>query len=829
MRSPLPPHPTVDSPMPFSQGHAYRAAAGWDEMVTPNGHVKSGWEVLAPALAPTQMSNLVERQEAARRMLADQGATFNVYSDVGAASRPWQLDVVPVVVKHDEWLSVAAGIEQRARVLEAFLADMYGPQNLLRDGVIPPALVQSNPAFLQVARGIQPVGGRFLIGYACDLLRGPDGLWRVLRDQTQSTAGLGQVLENRVVSAGLWPSEFSASRIERLGVFYELERHALRGLVPARGDGPNVVVLSPGFRDPAYFEHAYKARTLGFPLVEGADLTVRERRVYLKTLDGLRQVDVIVRRIPDYCADPLETWTKSLVGVPGLAEAWRSGNVALANGLGSGLAESPALLPFMPGLCRAILGEPLKLPFVETWWLGQSAVMREVLANVSRYLIYRTGDHSRREAIHVAKLDQSERQILVEAIRAHPHAYVAQRGLPASTTPAMDGQRLVPRPFVWRTFALVGAEQSIVLRGGLARMGDPDQAPGLWNPQGGLTKDVWVVASGEVTGPTISAQSAIHAAPVTGVDRPAAEVPSRIAEQLFWLGRYAERLEQSTRMLRSAIRRLTGEGLEGGDAELGACLALMRHPNLLPLTPKPKAKDFRQKLAAMVTNPKVEDGLPWLFQRLRYNAAGARDRLSDDTWRLFARFDEGHPAEGTISVGSLLQGLDTLILRLAAFSGMQAENMTRGHGWRFLEVGRRVERCRVLVALLSSAEDNNPDDRALLDPLLEIGDSTMTYRRRHFSSPRWLPVIELLTNDPNNPRSLASQVAIIAAQVPNLPGKPDSGLLPQLRATVHSMTALIPHRTGKIQPMADEMTKHIESFSDLLTQHYFSHAVRRVF
>ncbi|MFM7179899.1 MAG: circularly permuted type 2 ATP-grasp protein [Verrucomicrobiales bacterium] len=821
----VPPRHPSDAP---SAGHpAYRAHGGRDELFDAKARPFAHWETMLPWFESGGLPGLVERQTAADRMLADQGATINVYSDVGA-TRPWEFDVVPLLVSPQEWEKVQAGVEQRAVLLEALLADLHGPCQLLADGVLPPALVHSNPEYLPSARAVFPTGGHHLSMVACDLLRGSDGLWRVLRDYSGQPAGLGQVVENRSITSALFPAEFNSAEIGLLGSFFEMERHALRALAPPRRDGPTVVVLSPGFTHPAYFEHAYKARLLGFPLVEGADLTVRERRLFLKTLDGLRPVDVVLRRIPGRECDPLELWTSSFSGVAGLIEAWRSGNVAIANAPGSGLAGSPAFMPFLPGVCRALLGEDLKLPFVETWWLGQPGVLGKVTSQIGHYCILPVASNSGAVSVRAGKLDAAGKRELIARIREQPHAWVAQKEIQASTAPTLEGRKLVARPFVWRAFALAGGRQAVALRGGLARIGDPVQPPGMWAEAGGLTKDIWIPAPGARGGVSLAESATTSGTPIVAHHRPASEVPSRIGEQLFWLGRYAERLESTTRMLRAGLRRHIGEGFADGHRGFDACIALIRGEGLLAALPPANAPEMLEQLLAHGFDPAVEDGLPWLLQRLRVNAAGARDRLSDDTWRLFSRFGEG--LEVSVRTPALLaQALDNLILHLAAFSGMQAENMTRGHGWRFLEIGRRAERCLFLAALLESARRAGPDQRAILEALLEIGDSSMTYRRRHYSAPRWDAVVDLLVRDATNPRSIARQVAVLKEETLHLPGDPTKGYLPELRELTDEMTRMPATSESSADELFPAVVSSIGVYSNRLTEHYFSHASRRVF
>jgi uncharacterized circularly permuted ATP-grasp superfamily protein/uncharacterized alpha-E superfamily protein len=801
------------------------AARAHDECTGADGRVRAAWRGLAGALLARPAAALGALQRAADGLLAEQGATFNAFSDAGGAARPWQIDVIPLAVAAAEWQAVAAGVAQRMRLLEAVLADIHGPARFQRDGLLPPALVHANTDFLPLARGISPPGGRHLATYACDLARGPDGRWLVLRDHAQAPAGLGQALENRAITGSLLAADADTHGIPGPARFLERERDAVRALAAHRGEGASVVLLTPGFRSPAYFEHAFLARALGFPLVEGADLTVRERRVFLKTLDGLRPVDVILRRIDEHAADPLEMWTDSLAGVAGLAEAWRSGHVALANGLGTGLAESPALAPILPALCRAALGADLQLASPATLWLGRPADRAAVLRDPSGWLFLPASPRAPAAAARPARLSAPERRRLLEAVAAAPHAWVAQAPLAASTAPCVANRRIANRPVIWRVFASAGPDGPEVLPGGLALVGPPGQPPALWPRGGGTTKDVWIIGlppAAAMPPPALAAGR-----PAAAGRNPATEVPGRIGEQLFWLGRYAERTELATRLLRAALRRLSG----GSRDEFDACLVLLAGSELVAAPPAADAPDALARLAALAGDPAAADGLPALVARMQANAAAARDRLSDDTWRLIAGFAAELPPAAAAAPGPLLQALDTLVLRLAALAGMQAENMTRGHGWRFLEIGRRLERLNLTAALLATAAANNPDRPALLDPLLEACDSSMTYRRRHWSRPCWPETLDLLAADRANPRALASQTAVLAAEVAQLPGHPEAGLLPDLRALAGRLDALPGTRPAAAGagPFATGLRREAERFGDLLASHYFTHAVRRVF
>jgi len=791
----------------------------WDEMTDRTGGTRPAWRELARAMGrwtPDDRAGLVT---AAERLLEDLGATYNVYTDAGGAGRPFRADPLPLLIDPAEWRRVAAGLQQRSRLLEAVMADVYGPQRLLKEGLLSPDLVHANPDFLPGVRGFQPPGGKYLLASGFDLIRDPWGHWSVLRDHARIPGGLSQTLESRSVSANVLPAEFENSHVARISPFFGTERDILRDMAPVRNEAPLVVLLTPGFRHPWYFEHAFKARALGIPLVESGDLTVRERRLYLKTLSGLRRVDAVACRLEDNGFDPLEAGSDGSDGVPGLMEAWRSGNVALGNAPGSGFAGSRALMPFLPGICRALFDEDLLLPFVETWWLGQKHVCRKILGDLKNYIIFPAFGNEAGLPLRPASLSAAERQNWADRIAARPFAYVAQRDLPVGTAPVLEGRSLKTRPICWRSFSMHTAEGPVMLKGGLALHAKNGLVSTGWEREELVAKDVWVPEDPREA----------QAAPIQTTaprDQSGADVPSRIAEQLFWVGRYAERIEFATRLLRTTTRRLTEETTSGHDMQLVVCQSLLTQFHLLP--ERTPSGALLTALAGQIHSPADNTGLHGLVRALMWNAASARDRLSDDTWRLFNRLESvlaGKPP--TTNASSLVHKLDALVLHLAAFAGMQAENMTRGQGWRFLEIGRRIERALGVLNLLERAAAAPDRDESATEPLLETCDSAMTYRRRHLSRPRWDPVVDLLLADVSNPRSVAYQIHVIARESSSFPGIPEFGLFPRIRKRIKKLAATF-QPGGEIPPLA-ELTRDLSQLADWLTQHYFSHSVRRVY
>jgi uncharacterized circularly permuted ATP-grasp superfamily protein/uncharacterized alpha-E superfamily protein len=782
---------------------------------------------------------LASRWENGRRIIREHDVTYNVYGDPQGMDRPWGLDLVPLLISAEDWAHIEAGLIQRSRLFNLIIADLYGGgQRLLRHGFMPPQLVYANPGFLRPCRGIAPVRNVFLHLHACDLARSTDGNWWVLADRTQAPSGAGYALENRTVISRVLPEEIRDHNVRRLAGFFRAERDMLFNLAPADRDKPSVVLLTPGPHNETYFEHAYLARHLGFPLVEGADLSVRGQRVFLKTLEGLQPVDVILRRVDDSFCDPLELRSESFLGVAGLVEATRAGNVTLANALGAGLMESPAFLAFLPGLCRHLLGEELRLPSVATWWCGQGGELRYVLDHLEELVVKPAFGPPARQPWFGGRLSRAERTQLAAMIRARSREFIGQERVVLSRAPTWADHRFEPRSIVVRAYVANDGVTFAVLPGGLTRVSRTVEDPVVSMQSGGDSKDTWVIGNGM--------PFSLEAASVTGeprsADRVQAGVPSRAADNLFWLGRYTERLEQMLRTLSCVLGRLSDEAMREGSAELTALGGLMTNLDLLPspLGAGFSGRDLQQQVLQLVYKPDIKGSVRELLGRIRFIASAVRDRFSGDTWRILGRLDaDARSRPGRLPLASALTLIHNLVLDLAAFNGMEMENMTRGHGWRFLDVGRRVERGQRIVKLLHSAPGIAAPLANVLEPVLEIADSVMTYRRRHFAEARLVEVLELLLRDETNPRSLAFQVDQLrdhAAALPCAPNSSDTqgeqGHAQALAVALGSvdLSALVAggESYAPLLEWLDQRSSELDAFSDELNSRYFSHTVPRV-
>lgn len=822
----------------------------FDELIGPDGRVRPQWQGPLRAIQAMGEADRRHARELATRALRENGVTTVAPGDARSTERPWALDLFPQVIEASEWLTLECGLKQRARLLDAIVADLYGEQRLLRDGLLPPALVYGNPQFLRPCHGIAPPGGRHLHFLAFDLARAPDGSWRILADRTQAPSGVGFALENRVIASRCLPELFAQSNVRRLAAFFRDFSENLLGL--SRRDDALAVVLSPGPGQATYFEHAYLARYLGYTIVEGSDLTVRDQGLFLKTIEGLKPVDVVLRRIGSEHCDPLELQTESLLGVPGLLQAAREGQVAIANALGSGVAETPALLGFLPAVCQALLGEALRLPSAVTWWGGDPQARARLLERPGDLLIRRLADAGSllapaSDGILAGALDETSWQALESEIRERGHGIVGQEILPPSTTPVWSEEGgLVPAPMTLRVYVTASGDDYLVMPGGLTRVSLDGATRAPWLETGDLGKDTWVLSDG----PAESFSLLKQAQQDRRVRRRVRDLPSRAADNLFWLGRYVERSEEAVRLLRSLVSRLCGDSASADPLPLERVVALLVAQKHLSArrarrTVEGGFQAVERELWTILFDPDCPDGLARILDNARRTAGLVRERLSMDSWQIVEALTE-IPERWRLSPGQELDDalhlLREMIQHLAAINGMVMENMTRGFGWRFLDMGRRIERVRNGAKLLRDlTARGDPDRDGSLDLLLELADSTMTYRTRYMARPHLPAVLDLLLADEGNPRSVLFQLATLdehLAALPKLDARP--GPSPAQKTVVGLRTEVLladvaklagARRDSGLRADLDRLLRRLdqsmEGLSDLVAQGYFSHSLPR--
>lgn len=759
---------------------------------TNGARMTEAWSGFFDELGDQTAAEMDQRSAQLARQVRDNGITYNVYADENGPQRPWSLDLFPLIIEPDDWQHIEQGVLQRVRLLERVMADVYGPQYLLQSGFLPPALVQGHPGYLRAMHGVKPTGGRYLHIAAFDMTRGPDGNWWLVGQRTQAPSGLGYLLENRLAISAQFNNAFDKLKVQRLAGTYRALMDSLHASSPMGADA-HLALLTPGPYNETYFEHAYLARYLGLTLVEGSDLLVRDERLYLKTLKGLVPVHGLLKRVDDEYLDPLELRADSTLGVPGLLQAIRAGNVLVANTPGSAFLESPALLGFLPALSRHLFDEELCLPALPTWWCGENSAMFDALRRLQDCVIKPTYPGSSSHASFDAVLGERQtRQALDQwagRIVQQPQEHTVQAYMPFSQMPTWQSARsdgvtgqpgLVARSVVLRVFAVADAAQGWrVLPGGLARVAGSNQDVTSMQ-RGGSSADVWTLTTGEVDHTTLLHP---HLTPESLMQRKRL-VTSRAAESLFWLGRYTERTENALRLARLTLDCLHGE--DPSNAPLLTWLGQMATANTLVLpdvpTPLQAPRVFERALIDSLGSTRNATSVGFYLRALKMAASSVRERLSQEHWRiitraeeaLFARFAE-HRQRGNCPTQQAMQILKDTSDHMAAITGAQTDRMTRDDGWRLLSIGRHIER----LGFLSSALNLALRCKALetdsgFDAVIELFDNAITFHAQFQQSRDMAALIDLLVIDRDNPRSVSWVAHTLRGRLAKLAGsEPD--------------------------------------------------------
>lgn len=788
----------------------------YDELVDAEGRVRAHWRPFLEALERLGREEIARRADAATRRVHEAGVYYRAYDR--DADLAWPLSSTPVIIDAADWRTIEAGLIQRARLLEIALSDFYGAQHLLADGEVPAAVVTGSPEFLRPLVRATPAGGRHLRFYAADLGRAPDGRWWVLADRTQAPSGAGYALGNRIALSRTLPETMHDLDVRRLASFFQ----AFRGTLTARSapDSAGVCLLTPGPYNETYYEHAYLARYLGFLLVEGEDLAVRNGSVYLRTVAGLKKVDTILRRLDADFADPLALNPASQLGAPGLADAARRGAVMFANALGSGLVESRALMAFWPKLARTLLGEDLLLPNVATWWCGDDAVRDEVAARFEDFAIapaFAAGVGAfQHGAINGGQMSDAERARTLERMRLRGGDFVGQELVKLSSTPVLANGGFEPRPFQLRVFLAATEDGWTVMPGGFVRVSSRADPLAINMQRGGLAADAWVLSEGPE-----GYSSLLPSTASPELRRSIGALTTRTAENMFWLGRYLERADSSLRL----VRALASRASERDPDAVAVTDKLMDALVFWGASPEQEEDDETERSAVAVARDAMRSsdlfGAPPVLARRALNAASAiRDQLSPDAWRIIKGLDR-QMAEGIDAPFiDTLDRAERALRELAAFSGYAHENMTRTTGWAILDIGRRVER-GMTVARFMSRFGVGATTPAALEALLELCDSQITYARRYFVTASPAAVADLLVFDEDNPRACAFQAARLRMLLDDLPESARADAAKTFRESIvqleASMTGTPPSRIdGDFLFRLDQAFLTVaSSFSDL--------------
>jgi uncharacterized circularly permuted ATP-grasp superfamily protein/uncharacterized alpha-E superfamily protein len=787
-----------------------------DEYIAQDGTPREVWSRFFEAFSALTPADIERRFGAADRHLREAGVTYRAPGD--AADKLWPLSHLPLLIGEAEWQELCQAIVQRAELLELVLNDLYGEGRLVAEGAIPAAAIAGSTEYLRAVCGVRPPGGRYLNLYAADIGRGPDGGWWVLNDRTQAPSGAGYALENRLVLSRAFASLYKSMNVERVAPFFEAFRESLRA--SADRDEPRIGLLTPGQFSETYFEHATLARYLGFLLVEGDDLAVSGDRIHIRTVAGLKRLDVLLRRVDSNSLDPLELDASSHFGVPGLIDVIRKNGVVVANMPGSGVMEARALLGFLPGLSRHFFSEELKIPHIATWWCGQKSAREQVLSRLDDFAI--EGAYVRgvpgfpgNGPVLASELSASERDRLRSAIEHRGIDFVGQELVRLSTTPVWDQGRIVPRPFVLRVFAAATQDGWTVMPGGFCRIADQLDARAVSMGEGTRAADVWVICDKAVSTTTLlPAPDSVRIRRVAGV------LPSRAADNLFWLGRYLERAEATLRLVRAlglhrdhsraatsqhSVERIARLLVAWGAASSGA-----------------RSQTARIAAEALQSAQKFGSALSLIRAALR-TASSLRERLSPDAWQVITETaerlaEEVHDDDGVVSAAELT------LRELASFSGLSQENMNRAVGWRFLDMGRRAERAinTARFARQFAWEDAGDED---LDILLTLADCQITYRSRYLIAPVLAPVRDLVVLDPYNPRSVAFQICALNDHISELPALKEGGLIERPQRLAVALRGRL--TTGEAAELDSKWLFALEqdllNLADAIGSHYFPH------
>lgn len=804
-----------------------------DEIIAGDGQLRPHWHYVLDSLHG--LGDMAGRQQKALRILRDDGATYNIYGDSTGESSTWNLDLVPNIIASEVWADAESGLLERSELFNLLLRDIYGERTLLKSGVIPPEALFCHRGFLRACHGIQLPGEQDLILHAVDLIRAPGGELMVLGDRTQSPSGAGYALENRTVMSRVFPSLFRDSNVHRLSAFFQRLRSKLLSLSPNRSHA-RAVLLTPGPHNETYFEHAYMANYLGFPLVQSDDLMVRNGFLWMKSLDGLKRVDVLFRRVDDWFCDPVELRADSRLGVAGLLEVVRAGNLVVANPLGSGILENPVFLRYMPEIARALLGRELRLPSVQTWWCAEAQDKEYVLANLRDLVIKPVYRSPGSRSVRAGELDDAGLEQLKAEITANPMQYVAQPAMIASHLPALEPDNtLAPRPSILRTYAVATGSSYSLMPGGLTRVGDSENSFVIASQAGARSKDTWIVDSEAER--TLASEQAEEVTVMREAE--SVSLPSRVVENLFWMGRYADRAEATLRMLRTTFIQFSSESPASPAVKQYLLGTLQKMAALIPA----EGLSADDQLDLWIENGTVSNSIASSLNAMLFCADQAKELLSSDTFRIINDIRDALrrlPQELSSSRWSAPEEvLDPLVTALMAFAGLTQESMNRSFGWRFMELGRRLERAQQIntaVGGLLVPVLNEPEQNRLAEALLLTMETLISYRRRYRGLMSVETSLDLILLDSSNPRSLMYQLDHLAEYLRALP-HPARVLheLSEEERTLMQVEVLVkltplkdfcqPQETQRVQ-LAEAMERCftlLAELSDQITDKYFDH------
>jgi len=808
----------------------------YNEVLDGNAAIQPQWEVFFSSLLKIGPEEIQHRNNDILRLMKENGVAYNIYNDPSGQSRPWELDPIPKIISAREWEHINAGLIQRAGLFDLILKDIYGPQQLIKEGIIPQELIYLHPGFLRSCVNVSLPGTQHLILYAADMARGHDGRMWIISDRTQAPSGAGYALENRHAMSTVLPELFNDLQVKRLSPYFDALQKALTAIAPHKTDNPRVVILTPGPDNETYFEHAYLAAYLGFTLVQGNDLVVKDNFVWLKTIEGLEKIDVILRRLDDTYCDPLELKSNSLLGVPGLMQVVRKGNVAIANPLGSSIVENAGLVPFLPAIARYFLGEELLMPSIATWWCGQPKELQYVISNLHSLVIRRIfrNEAGTRSTIDGASLSKEDAAALIETIKANPHLYTGQEKINFSANPSwVDGQ-VTPCHSLFRSFLVSHNNSYMAMPGGLTRTNSAEDSFVISNQLGGISKDTWVLSADEEEQHPLTLQLRTEGSPCPVHKR---SLPSHTAENLFWVGRYTERVIYNARLQRTVMQKMLQSSkvlnIEKSTTEYQLLQLLTQctysYPGFCEEDRKKSKQVFSNpwtELTDVLYNEKRSGSLSNNLLLLKNAVYSVRNFWAVDTWRVLLQMEEEwekarqQPMPEHLKMISTIDSLNTSMF---AFLGMNRESVRREQGWNLLDIGRKLEQSLYIITLLRTSfqkKQTAQTEFELLEAVLTATQSLITYRYTYQDHLQLPLTLELLLLDMNYPKSLAYLVHKIKRYVGHLPKNNKEAALSEQERLMLEADTLLKLVNGAALAQHDPSTQEYKVLNDFLDKVY---------
>lgn len=836
-------------------GGQYPAATGRPELAGPAEEVcvPGYWKDFFGTYQKLSPQELKKRSLDMQRLLKENGVTYTIYNHSTGHQRSWEIDTIPYIIPEEEWVQLTKGLEQRAALLNLILQDIYGPQRLIRENIIPAELIYEHPGFVRQMVGVGIKGNSYLPFYSADMARSADGQFWIMADRTQAPSGSGYALENRQAMSRALPELFAGMPVRRLSTYFDAVYNTLVGIAPRGIENPRIVVLTPGSGNETYFEHAYLAAFLGLSLVEGNDLMVKGDHVWLKTMEGLEKVDVIMRRVDDSYCDSLELRPESLLGIPGLLHVVRKGNIALANPLGSSVVENAGLVPFLPRIAQYFGLGDLWLPSIATWWCGQEKEKEYVLEHFTELIIkkiYRSGG-GKASVFDGAALSEKEKLNLKAAIQKQPQLYIGQEKVVFAATPISENEHVTAGHAVFRSFLVNDGQQVNVMPGGLTRTGDDKDGIIISNQIGSLSKDTWIL--GEDAAENIAAVQQ-HRWKNT-VNNHAGTLPSHTAETLFWVGRYIERVIGNARLLKTVVQYIFQGNRQESDNTFTAEEILLRaltavtytHPGFIEgedhadalANPWPELRD-------LVLNEQRTGSLAFTLHQFRNNIFSTREYWNLDIWKVIHQMDNNWVKAALLPQGDpvgIIESIESVTNSMYAILGLNRESVRRDQGWRMMDTGRKLEQSLNSIVLLKSvfaAKQEEGAEHDLIESVLSCNQSLVTYRYTYRDYLQMPLMLDLLVLDTENPKALSYMIGKLKANIQHLPKSENNGqrLSEQERLLLEADTKIRladKYALSKINPKTqeyqalqtflDEIYDLLFPVAELVSKAYFKHTV----